>query len=96
MVYSPTIETGHEPHNRSHPMNTKRTASQIKLAYWISSPVSLSYEAALSALKAIGYGESEADDYLHLKDADRRVADIKNGDLTEGPALLAAQLPKIG
>ena len=73
-----------------------RTASQIKLAYWITSPVSLSYEAAISALKAIGYSENEADNYLFAKDLDRRVADIKNGDVTDGPAALAAMLPRIG
>ena len=69
-------------------MTTKQTAEQIKLAYWLNSSIGFGYESAIRALMAIGYSESGADDYLHLKDETRRVADIKNGDVTEGPTLL--------
>jgi len=59
---------------------TVKNASDIKLAYLT---FDISYETALTRLGKLGYGASAADDFLFT-----RVADIKNGDVTEGPALL--------
>jgi hypothetical protein len=67
-------------------------ASQIKLRYLIAAPDALGYESAIRELKALGYTGSAADDFLFEKDADWRVAQIKNGDIKEGPALLTAVL----
>jgi hypothetical protein len=49
----------------------------------------ISYEAALSRLKKLGMNEGKADDYLHEHDVDWRTAMIKNGDIKDGPTLLA-------
>jgi hypothetical protein len=68
-------------------------ASQIKIEYLTSL---ISYETALHLLEKTGMGANEADNFLFAKDADWRVAQIKNGDITEGPALLAEMLPKVG
>jgi len=74
-------------------MKTTYAASKIKWAYLDYDPkTTISYEHALDQLEKLGYSAGDADDFLFAKDDDWRVAMIKNGEIKEGPAALAAML----